>query len=334
LNASGTALKGNFTVRIQETAPNIFKESGLSTGGDGFNAGAVFPVSASSDTSLNVRYTGVPAGINISGCSAVMTDVSGNPTVGTPTVTTTVTSTSNIQLVNFNAQPDQANIDVLWIVCSSVSAGTATLPLPTAPITVQAEMGPEGAALSGLGSALTGLATGLIPRYQAAYQPSAAGIPVVVFPPSNTNLLLSFGFVGPGYNTGIAISNTTKDPFTPAGGGAAASSGTVKFFLMKNDGTTDDYETTTGSPGSGLTGAGVVASGSTYVVNLSEILSATSFGTTFSGHVFVTANFTHAHGAATIYTTSTGAAALSSPVLVLPAVSTAAVRGSPEGLGQ
>jgi hypothetical protein len=77
-----------------------------------------------------------------------------------------------------------------------------------------------------------------------------------------------------------------------------------------------------------------VAAGSTYVVNLSEILSAASYGTTFTGYVFITANFTNAHGAATIYTTSTGAAALSSPVLVLPPVSTAAVRGSPEILGQ
>ena len=91
------------------------------------------------------------------------------------------------------------------------------------------------------------------------------------------------------------------------------SSGTVSFLLVKNDGTSKTYTTTTGSPGSGLTGAGVVASGSTYVVNLSEILTAANFGTTFTGYVFVTANFTYAHGAGTIYTTSTGAAALNSP---------------------
>jgi hypothetical protein len=194
-------------------------------------------------------------------------------------------------------------------------------------------MGPQGAALSGTGGALTSLTQGQVPRYQANLQPSTP-VTVVVFPPSNTTLLLSFGFVGPGYNTGLAISNTTTDPFGPTGGGAAASSGTVSFLLVKNDGTTKTYTTTTGSPGSGLTGAGIVASGSTYVVNLSEILSAAQFGTTFTGYVFMTANFTHGHGAATIYTTSTGAAALSSPVLVLPAVSTAATRGTPESLGQ
>ena len=63
-----------------------------------------------------------------------------------------------------------------------------------------------------------------------------------------------------------------------------------------------------------ISGAGVVAAGGTYVVNLSDLLSAAGFGTTFTGYIFVTANFTHAHGAATIYTTSTGAAALSSPL--------------------
>jgi hypothetical protein len=333
LNANGVALKGNFTIRIQENNPNVFKESGLSTGGDGFNGGGVFPVSPSSDVSVNIRYSGVPAGLNISNCNAIITDVSGNPSIGAPTVTTSVTSTAPVQTVNFSAQPDQSAIDVVWVTCATVGIGTAAPPLPTTPVTVQIELGPEGAALSGIGGALTGLATGLIPRYQQAYQPSA-GIPVIIFPPAHTTLLLSFAFVGPGYNTGIAISNTTRDSFTPGGGGAAASSGTVRFLMVKNDGTTREYETTTNSPGGGLSGAGVVASGSTYVVNLSELLSAASFGSTFSGYVFITANFTHAHGAATIYTTSTGAAALSSPVLVLPAVSTAATRGSPESLGQ
>jgi hypothetical protein len=100
---------------------------------------------------------------------------------------------------------------------------------------------------------------------------------------------------------------------------------------VNNNGTTKTYTTTTGSPGSGLSGAGVVNSGSTYVVNLSEILSAASFGTTFTGYVFITANFTNAHGSATIYTTSNGAAALSAPVLVMPPVSTAQPRGNPDG---
>jgi len=109
--------------------------------------------------------------------------------------------------------------------------------------------------------------------------------------------------------------------------------------MYKSDGTSKSYTTASDSPGGGLT-AGVLKSGSTYAVNLSEILSKASFGTTFTGYIFVQANFTNAHGAATIYTTSNGAAALSAPVLVLTAgspaggISSANPRESPESLGQ
>jgi hypothetical protein len=337
LNSAGGAVKGNFVLRIQENYPDMFRDAaqfnGPTTAGN-------FPASPAADTQVHIQFNNIPAGLDISGCSAALTNASGSTiSNGNPQVDfTNITAASPIMQVTFAPTTpatalDLDNIDILWIKCTTVAVGTATLPLPSTPVTAQVQLGPQGAALSGTGGALTALTNGQIPRYQANLQPSTP-VTVVVFPPSNTTLLLSFGFVGPGYNTGLAISNTTVDPFTPAGGGAATSEGTVSFLLVKNDGTTKTYATTTGSPGSGLTGAGIVKSGSTYVVNLSEILSAAQFGTTFTGYVFITANFTHGHGAATIYTTSTGAAALSSPVLVLPAVSTAATRGTPESLGQ
>jgi len=328
LNSSGGAVKGNFVIRIQENYQDMFRDFSQ------FNGGGVFPSSPSSDTQVQIVLNNIPSGLDISGCAAEMTNAGATAvSAGSPSINfTNITSASPILTVNFNAQTDLDNIDILWVKCTTVAAGTAALPLPSTPVTAQVQLAPTGAALSTApgNPALVALTTGQIPRYQALLQP-ATPITVVVFPPSNTTLLLSFAFVGPGYNTGIAIANTTVDPFGPTGGGAVPSSGTVVFLLVKNDGTTKTYTTTTGSPGSGLTGAGVVASGSTYVVNLSEILSAAAFGTTFTGYVFATANFTHAHGAATIYTTSTGAAALSSPVLTMPAVSTAQTRPSPDG---
>jgi hypothetical protein len=328
LNSSGGAVKGNFVIRIQENYVDMFRDFLQ------FNGGGVFPSSPSADTQVQIVLNNIPSGLDISGCAAEVTNAGATAvSAGSPSINfTNITSASPILTVNFNAPLDLDNIDILWVKCVTVAAGTAALPLPSTPVTAQVQLAPTGAALSTApgNPALTGLTTGQIPRYQALLQP-ATPITVVVFPPSNTTLLLSFAFVGPGYNTGIAVANTTVDPFGPTGGGAPPSSGTVVFLLVKNDGTTKTYTTTTGSPGSGLTGAGVVASGSTYVVNLSEILSAAAFGTTFTGYVFVTANFTHAHGAATIYTTSTGAAALSSPVLTMPAVSTAQTRPSPDG---
>jgi hypothetical protein len=218
---------------------------------------------------------------------------------------------------------------VLWLSCTSVSAGSATLPLPSAPVSVQAEMGPLGTALSSIGGALTGLATGLTPRYQDTPQPTT-GVPVILFPPSQSTLLITFAVVVPGFNTGIAISNTTTDPFGATGGGATPSAGTIVFTLFKNDGTSKSFTTAS------------VNSGTTYAANLSDILSSAGFGTTFSGYIFAQANFPQAHGAATIYDTATGHAALSTPVLVVTnltngnynQISLANPRQSPESLGQ
>jgi len=334
LNSNGTAVKGNFTLRIQENYQDVFREaSQFNDPGILGVTGGVFPPSPSSDVQVNVVLSNIPAGLNIAGCAAVLTDVNGVATAGSPTVSqANITAASPILTVNFNALVDLTNVDVLWVSCTTVGVGTATLPLPSTAVQAQVTLAPTGAALSSTSTALTTLSAGQIPRYQQLLQPTTP-LTVVVFPASNTTLLLTFAAVSPGYNTGVAIANTTIDPFTPAGGGAAASEGTVTFLLVKNDGTSKTYTTSSTSPGSGLT-AGVVKSGSTYVVNLSEILSAASFGTTFTGYVFITANFTYAHGAATIYTTSNGAAALSSPVLVLPGVSSAAARPLPEGLDQ
>lgn len=332
LNSAGSPVKGNFVLRIQENYPDMFRETAQFNGP---TAGGNFPNSPSADTLVQVILNNLPAGLNVSACSVTLTNAGGTATTsGAPAVDfTNVTSASPVLTISFNGFLDLDNVDVLWLVCGTVNAGTATLPLPSSPVTAQVQLAPTGAALSSLNAALTGLTTGQIPRYQAALQPATA-VTVVIFPPSNTVLLVSFAFVGPGYNTGLAIANTTTDPFGVAGGGVTASSGTVTFLFVKNDGTTKSYTTTTGSPGGGLTGAGIVASGSTYVVNLSDLLAASAFGSTFTGYIFVTANFTNAHGAATIYTTSTGAAALSTPVLVMAPVSTAAVRSTFESLGQ
>src|SRR5262249_27038943 len=176
-----------------------------------------------------------------------------------------------------------------------------------------------------IGGAQTGLATGLTPRYQDTPQP-ATGVPVILFPPSQTTLLITYAVVVPGFNTGIAISNTTTDPFGTSGGGATPTDGTILFTLFKNDGTSKTCTTAS------------VKSGTTYAANLSDILSGASFGTTFSGYIFAQANFPQAHGAATIYDTASGHASLSTPVLVVTSgsnqVTLANPRLSPETFGQ
>ena len=325
LNSAGSAIKGNFTVKVAENFPEMWQSAAQ------YNGGAVFPASPSSSTQVNFIFKNVPAGLNISNCIATLTDPTGttsNPNTAANAAvasSNSITAASNIITVNFTGNLDLTAVDVLWLSCTSISSGSATLPLPSAPVTVQAEMGPLGTALSSTGGALTGLATGLIPRYQDTPQP-AAGLPVILFPPSQTTLLITYAVVVPGFNTGIAISNTTNDPFGASGGGATPTAGTIVFSLFKNDGTVKQFTTAN------------VAPGTTYAANLSDIISSAGAGATWSGYIFAQANFPQAHGAATIYETATGAAALSTPTLVVTSsanqVTLANPRVSPEALDQ
>src|SRR5262249_20686797 len=149
-------------------------------------------------------------------------------TSGTPTVNfTNITAASPILTVNFNTALDLENIDVLWVKCASVGLGSAVPPLPSTPVTAQVTLAPT-APPSAFATVNTTLTQGQVPRYQQVLQP-ASPLTVVLFPPSNTTLLMTFGFVGPGFNTGIDVANTTVDPFGPASGGAAASEGTITF---------------------------------------------------------------------------------------------------------
>jgi hypothetical protein len=339
LNSAGGTVKGNFTIRIQENYADMFRSANQFNGP---TTASVFPQSNTSSVQLNINIQNIPAGLNLSTCNAIITDTSGTPTTGTPFLTVANVVTAQLLTISFLANVNLQAVDVVWVTCGTVAApigvGTATVPLPSQPVTAQVTLSPIGASLSsGLGNPpLTGLTTGNIPRYQQVYQPATA-LTVVLFPPSNTILLLNFAAVSPGYNTGLAIANTTIDPYTPAGGGAVASSGTISFLLVKNDGTSRTYTTSTNTVGTGLNSSGVLVAGGTYTVNVSELLTAANFPAPFIGYIFITANFTHAHGAATIYETANSHAVLSSPVVVMPPISTAAPRGSPDfgaGLGQ
>jgi len=291
---------------------------------------------------VQVLLNNIPAGLSISGCTAAITNATGT-NLGSPVLSQgNLTAASPTLTVIFTAATDLTQADTLWVSCGNISLGSAATPLPSTAITAQVTLAPTGTALCSLGvpsatgtSACTGLTTGNIPRYQLLLQP-ATPLPVVVFPPSQTTLLVTFASVGAGYNTGIAVANTSTDPFAGTGG-AAPINGTMTFYMYKIDGTSKVYTTTTGSPGQGLSTGGVLNSGSTYLVNLSDLLTAAAYPAPFNGYIFITTNFTNAHGAATVYLTSTGDAALSSPTLVLPPISTASVRPTIDvgaGLGQ
>jgi len=151
---------------------------------------------------------------------------------------------------------------------------------------------------------------------------------------ANTTLLMPYGVVVGGFDTGIAIANTTSDPFGTGGGGATKANGTLvaDFFpTTATGGAGTPFTLTTSStvkPGSGLSSDGTLASGATWTVFLSELRSAAGQTGNFSGYLFIRANFLNAHGTATI--TDFKTFSLTSNVLVLPPPATTS-RDAPTG---
>lgn len=318
VSPNGIGGQNNFTIKVTENYNEMFKSAAQ------FNGGAVFPAGQSSSVQLNIVLNNVPTGFSVSNCSAVDTDSSGNLAGGNPAVTAN-NQVSNTLNVIFQSDVNLTSIDTVWVTCQ-VGIGTASTSslVGASGVTAQVELAPVGSALSSTGTALTGLTTGNIPRYNALLQPSSA-ITIVTFPATTTTLLVPFAVVGPGFNTGIAVANTTTDVFGTTNGGATPSDGTVLFTLFPQAG---------GSP---ITFTSpTVKSGSVYANNVSSFLPSGTSG--FTGYIFVSANFPQAHGSATIYDTASGHAALSAPVLVVEAnganIGPANSRAIPEFLGQ
>jgi hypothetical protein len=127
-----------------------------------------FPNSPASDTQVRILLQNIPEGLDISGCSATFTNGEATSvTSGVPTLDYfNIPAASPILTVNFASVLDLDNLDVLWIKCTTVGPGSATLPLPSTTVTARVTLGPTGAALSVPGLPLTGLTTGQVPRYQ------------------------------------------------------------------------------------------------------------------------------------------------------------------------
>ena len=160
--------------------------------------------------------------------------------------------------------------------------------------------------------------TTAFPRYAGAEVGTATVVSIV---PANTTLLIPFALVSGNYDTGIAIANTSADPFGAATGGASPQSGTVRVDLYPSNstgaGTAVNFTTSaTKKAGLGMAADGTVPAGATWIVNLSELLPLAPVTAPFTGYIFVQANFLYAHGAAYVYDGRGFTSA--TPVLVLP----------------
>jgi hypothetical protein len=227
--------------------------------------------------------------------------VNSSGTLQTSAQTVKSSTTSLYVYYQLVTSSDPSKIETM-VVSPSISVDSdANLPLPQNTITFTATFAPIGNAFNDDGTTIDIKAAGKGPRFVALEVGPATLVSVAG---STTTLLVPFAstVASSGYNTGLAVANTTTDPGTTVVGFTTAvkQSGRLAFwFYPQQVGSTAptpfSYTTAAGSPGTGLDASGNVPSGSTYTALLSQLLAAASAPADFSGYIFIATNFTNAH---------------------------------------
>ena len=281
------------------------------------------------DPALTFTFSGIPAGVflNLAGgasTSTSNTSCSAATTTGALFYNTTSGVSTAIPVTNFtNTVISQANPTTILNftglgfnltqteairVRGCVYTSGLTPPLAPGTIAASITLSPNGTALNA-GVQITPVA-GNFPRYQV----STVSVNVVDIVAAETNMLITFAVRNTaGFDTGIAISNTSTDPIDEV----EPNNGNIELtFYPQGSGNSFTYTTTAGSPGQGLNSSGLLVSGKTWSVGLSELLGAISGApTSFTGYIYVIANFTNAHGAA--YVTDYRGFTSASPFLIV-----------------
>ena len=262
-------------------------------------------VDVTNGTNIRLTFNGIPAGVTLNLSAQTGTGVT--VTVGNPTVTATANTSTLVFTATNLSITDTVEVD--WNIngCTSACALSTTAAVTTpATITATATLVPIGDGLINEEPTRLGL-----PRQDQGYptfaQADSGPITVVSIIPASTTLLLPYALVLAPYDTGLAVANTTADPFGSSGGGATAQAGTItlNFFptATAGGGAGTPFSLTTSStirPGAGLSSDGTLAAGATWTVLLSQALSAAGQTGNFVGYVFIQTNFLNAHGTATI----------------------------------
>jgi len=240
---------------------------------------------------VRLTFSAVPAGITLTfpttiGANWTLANADG-VTPATYASLTSLTTPGSIYYKVTTATNATA-IETL-VVPILVTATTPTgSPITGSSVTVTANQAPVG------GTA--------VPRYAGLAACEVGTGTVMTLVSANTTLLIPYVVKGGGYNTGIEIANTTKDPGLAGMGfaGALPQPGTIKFyFYSQTAGAASPlatYTTAAGSPGAGLGTDGTLAAGKIYTVMLDQLLTAAGITGDFSGYIFAVANFTNGHG--------------------------------------
>jgi len=290
---------------INEGFQNAFKVQGEEAGN---GPGAVAP---NSGTRFKVVFNNVAGGLNIFLPQVVQgSATAGGATIaagaGVPQITLVANETAPSGAANVTTvATSPASVNTLGLVQLTVSGGSATgiyeitgdnpaaLDYFAIPIFLQAATNTVTP-----GPAMT-VTTGLAPQSSVGFNPSFSATAssivttsTLTFNACSTVLLFPFVTNVNGFETGIAISNTTKDPF-----GVKAQSGTcsLNFFASGVSGATNPTAVTAPNLAEGANQP--YLAGETYAFTLTQALGVNAANpATFQGYVIANCNFSLAHG--------------------------------------
>src|SRR5439155_21343007 len=184
-----------------------------------------------------LTFNGVPAGVTLT----LAVNAGGSSTQLTVTGGGTITQAANIATISFtgtssSTSPSLTATDTVEVQVIVTQNATAAVTTPGA-ITVTATLFPiDTATTSDPTSGVLGLPrqTGGYPTFTQLHVGPVTVVNIV--PASSTMLIPLAERVGP-FDTGIAVANTTGDPFGASGGGATASAGTLRFDFFPSTAT-------------------------------------------------------------------------------------------------
>ncbi len=286
-----------FYGRFAELFPNSFRIQGTSNQNDltqiyntesmFFPVGTTLAGQATQATRLRLAFSGIPSGVNIY--------VPPTITMGGLTVALVAVGVDGSTANSVSSWPTGIPIGT-WLVGLTSGAGsavyevTAALPGSTQTLDVPVYISYSGLPALGNGNVLgsyaplstTDLASSSAPVPRFIQNP-AATYPFNMAP-CETRLLFPFVTSIPGWDTGIAISNTSADPF-----GTAAQSGTCSLHFY-------------GTPSNSTQTSSSIAAGSQLLFSMSQGNAAQNIAplTGFTGYLIARCSFQYAHGYAFI----------------------------------
>jgi hypothetical protein len=271
LNSSATPVVNGdsttLTLIASETAPTGAANITTASTTGGLNptlaapigtANTLFPFAADTTNAPTATFPNVPGGL-------VLLTVSG----------TTATAVYEVSADNAGA------IDNFSIPVVLNASSNKVLPGPA--MTVTTSVAPQPATAASIVPSFSGTAASIVTTN------------TLTFSACTTNLLFPFVTNVNGYETGIAISNTSKDPFGSAGATPQSGLCTLSFFQSGVSGATNPTAVTAPNLAEGTNQP--FLAGETYAFTLTQALGVNAANpATFQGYMIAACNFNFGHG--------------------------------------